>query len=1266
MKFIPVEEKVNKQHFIPVEKEPEEQHLIPVEEGESHPFDMPRPTTEGLSKGISLTGITDTLGSVLRGAIAFPIHLGSFVAGGITSGGEEKEHPELDWNPMTPSIGWDYKKAMKAFEETGQTLTPATAPLTEEGKVLHDWITGNIDWLGNHAGKNVQAQLLKSSSMSKPIEALGGACGADIMGALASETIKMSIYVAGFKGVGKAIGKPIAVKAGEIRTLRQGIKTAVAKGKVKEATDLLNKELVKTKAELIDVFKEAHKQGDKETMAKILELQKGWKFQVNAAEIPAGKNFPLTIPEQAVSLMPKKPEAIVSPKGKVTKPAGKRPTIEGKLKTEAENLGITYEGRKAGKAVFSTVLGEKKVTFSPLEGETLSAALDRTSIPFKEETTFKATDNIAEIQKDINETKSEVQTTEPVTFKNKQERLDYLKKRSEQLQRERADELYENLEPDVEFSLDTQGMVQEFQKTELFRTSEAGATKPVTLQEVKELSEKKDLTLSSKLTPTNIEIIIKDESGVSKTFNSLIDAKEYVSKHTKELPKADKEYYDLKRDEAEKAPELVEVEKDITKPRKKEQPLTDEQIDFLMLPRDGETPPQPRISLLYDKKSIERLAAERILYDIPTTGKNMHILSYITPLKSMMLEIEGRTGLPLFNLFEKAQTGIRDETLASYKYHVRINDACKGLNGLSKERVYRILESAIPEDVSFREVKKIIKAEEGLKKNYSHITEQEFNSAKACRGILQDAGTEFGIPMERMVTDYAPRIRESGITTDEAVKLWRLPEEYKWWAEEQRTGYLMPHETNIRTVLESYVNRGARKKHLGETIEEISKTINDATENNVLTKTEGVVLNKFFDDIKNVPAAFDYAVRGTGRTLVRTINKAIEKTTFGLAPKRFRNIQYKREKVTTIKGEIKGKTPEKWEKVGEEPGFFDTQKTVDNFIDWHLAMTYAGALGYKPMALARNMLQPWITVLPIVGPRSFMRGMGKAMTRDGWNEAKAAGIMMDDYMPLPGEITHLTTSALAKVAYQTLRPYKMTDSLNRCLSYHAMKYKVSEYGKTFLDKIETYKKPEEIIMARDEFIENSGIDFFHPVLIKNEVLPLLKAKDINSLAERMGKHLSENTQWIYRRANAPVAFKGKTGRLVGQFGTWSAWYVDYMKSLATKGNKKNIAKRLATWGIVNTGIDQIGKEVFGVDLRRYLFAGPFSWFGGIAVSSIKSVHDLAFGTEYEKTAAKNNLASAAKIHIPAYLQAKSMLRSMDEYKEEDKLKRLLGFRPAED
>jgi len=634
---------------------------------------------------------------------------------------------------------------------------------------------------------------------------------------------------------------------------------------------------------------------------------------------------------------------------------------------------------------------------------------------------------------------------------------------------------------------------------------------------------------------------------------------------------------------------------------------------------------------------------------------------FIKPIKSALSDIDTRSGLPLFRLYMETQEGMRNELTHSLPYMKRLQDSVKGLNLESKERIYDLLEqkNIREEKLSYDGVKKIIKSNKSLNNKFGALTEKEWQSAKRIRNILNEAGKEFGIPMESMVLDYAPRIRKTGISGYEAVEKYKLPEEYKWWALEQRKGYLMPHERDIYKVVSSYILRGARKKYLGPSLDKLSKVYNDAIKDGSikrLTIPEANVVRKYIEDLHGWPTGFDAATKITGSRIVDFINKLIPK-------ERFENVEYKKiiEKIKTKEGKVE-EIP-RWVEVGRKPGYFDTRNAIDKLIEMELNLTYAGAMGFRPMTVIRNIMQSMLS-LPILGPKYWIVGVKKALTVKGMAECQAKGILMDNYMPVGGEIG-FTMGIIAKTTRTGLWGFRMVDSFNRAVAYLGMKAKVEDLGTAWLKKVEKISSTDlaKLNKSTKRFIKDTDLEFFHRAIIDNEVLPLLRIKDIKSLSERMGKHMAKQTQWVYRRANSPYWMQGKVGKLAGQFGVWPTWYIDYMHSL-TRGSKWNAAKRIAIFTGMHGLMYEIGKEVFGVDIKKWVFGYPALWTGSPILTALEAAKDIITGSDYERQAAIGRLKQYAKLHIPYYLAIRGLISAHEEIREEDQIKRMIGFTPT--
>ena len=694
---------------------------------------------------------------------------------------------------------------------------------------------------------------------------------------------------------------------------------------------------------------------------------------------------------------------------------------------------------------------------------------------------------------------------------------------------------------------------------------------------------------------------------------------------------------------------------DVTKPKKapptKQKPPTIKEIDDAQPFKPGQqVPPVDLSRLTYEELNIHERGVKRI---DPTVGV------YIKPKKAVMYDIQNRSKLPFGKLYELTQDGHRMALLRSKHYEDMLNIEARKVNYnlTSGKKIYRLLEQKgfRHENMTYNKAMEIIKSNDKLKSKFGDLTKTEFEIANKIREIFNKAGREFGIPAEEMILDYVHRMRKDGIATwEQAIREYKLPEEYKWAAEEQRTGYLSPHEENIFTVVRTYIQRGAKKKYLAPSLEQLTKLYNKAIEGDTkvkvgelskiplpkerLSKVDANMVKQYISDLRGWSTGFDTAVESTLKIMTEGINKLIPK--------------HRYENITIDKaGNI----------ISKKPGYFETKNILDKLLDYELQLTYTGAMGYRPVTVIRNTFQSMLT-LPILGPTYYLKGVSKALTKEGRAEARAAGIIMDDYMPVGGDVT-LTRGVVSKTAKVGLSGFKMADSFNRTVAYHGMKGKVEAHVKVLEKDIKRGMKQDKAVK---KFIENTDIEFLHPEIIRNEVVPLLQSGKFRDLAIRMGKHLSEETQWKYRKANTPYWMQGKMGRLGGQFGTWPTWYIQYVKNLATRGSKKNIAKRLTTITAQGILIEQIGERVFGVDIKKWVLWHPLAYSGSPMIQGLSAANTLATSkSEYDKSVALNTLESWGKLHVPGYLAINGLIRSLEEEKEEDAIKRVLGFTPKD-
>jgi hypothetical protein len=957
------------------------------------------------------------------------------------------------------------------------------------------------------------------------------------------------------------------------------------------------------------------------------------------------------------------------------------------LKQTSNSLGVVNAGEiPEGKII---ELKRKKV---PVNGQKVKEGQKETQVLKEsgggESNQFTATNNIKENQKSLTEAKNEV--TKIAT--TKEERKALLKERVEAAKAARLKEIeelshYEET-PDP-LTVDANKTVQDT----LYKEPE-GTTKPITLQDVNKIGKDKELGVNANVGANGDMIVsVTDKYGnkvdfpLTKNGVTLQHVHDYVKGWSDNFAESMKKQYDAKAEVVENAPELV---KPVGPTKKHVIKSTGETIEYQKISELRTAYEDRGISWVVSKKEYykakkltkeqkseiddkltppsQKSLPEIQLLDSEGNGKKPGILSWAEPFRFVAQDIEKRTGFPMQQFESKIRDGMRQVNNSLVPYMQRLRYANKGMNYESSVRIYRALENPMFRESNgdfgiFR--RSIIKNEEA-KGMFEGMTRPEYESAGKIRKILNDAADEFNVPIDKMVMDYAPRMMKEGLQGwTEAIKKWQLPEEYNWAALEERTGYLRPHEEQIFKVVDSYLRRGAKKRYVGNYLEELSNQLNKTK---FESKADIDQLNKYVATMRGWQTGFDESIKNTGEVFARGLNKIINKSLdmVGLEPSaRYRNETFRKLDVPrkVIDEETGKATIEKiprFLKTGEEPGFFDVHNAAQDFINLHLKLSYAGALAFRPLVYVRSMYQSLLS-MPIINPYWFAKGMAKVKSPEAWADAKSATALLQEAPVAAGELNK-GWSIVDDITQKSTYNLTSGHNVGRFIAYHAMKEKSAYYGGKFLENIEGGMSEKKAI---DTFIKDTGADFFHPVLIKNEIVPLLKSKDVQSLSERMGLHLTAETQWLYEKGQAPYWARSTAGRVLGQFGVWPSWYIKYARNLSTRGSVGTIAKRLGTLAAVNGLMYEVGKEIFGVDISSWMMTHPFMW-SPMPMQAWDSARKMIGGSDYEKEKAGNALLNTGAIHIPGYLAIKDVVNGIEENRDEDKLKRFMGFKPSEE
>jgi len=280
---------------------------------------------------------------------------------------------------------------------------------------------------------------------------------------------------------------------------------------------------------------------------------------------------------------------------------------------------------------------------------------------------------------------------------------------------------------------------------------------------------------------------------------------------------------------------------------------------------------------------------------------------------------------------------------------------------------------------------------------------------------------------------------------------------------------------------------------------------------------------------------------------------------------------------------------------------------ADRFVDWTTSLVYSSTMGFRPALALRNAKDIWVMSYPLYhGPR-FNEAIGYALTKEGKAEAIAARVI-NKYSGGLLSADEETRALLAKLPKRlqdmheaSTMLYDSADEFTRTGTYFAAKFKAEEALQTFAKAVEK-KGTSDVVLERlkENLIRDAKVYIHGPEA--SEEFIRRATNDPHFAAKYAGKLAADYTNYLYGRGMQARWMRSMGGRLLGQFGTWSMWYGDYLtqqiKAIAKGPYKADAFGILARHALVNAAILEVGREVLNVDLSRWASYGALAYSGG--------------------------------------------------------------------
>lgn len=303
-----------------------------------------------------------------------------------------------------------------------------------------------------------------------------------------------------------------------------------------------------------------------------------------------------------------------------------------------------------------------------------------------------------------------------------------------------------------------------------------------------------------------------------------------------------------------------------------------------------------------------------------------------------------------------------------------------------------------------------------------------------------------------------------------------------------------------------------------------------------------------------------------------------------------------------------------------------TDRDFERFVNTITTLNYGAFMGFRPALAVRNLTQPLVTTLPLVGGKYLGKGIAAAMTEAGKKETIEAGAMATSSLAAPAEDQIMTQAlfnaigksgpsgknlgraygALTKLEYwsrvgvgsetvdiagKEFRPglYSRSDDFNRVIAYQAQKFKT----------IDAFNKFNLRELDQKGFEDAAGLSFLGKATTR-EFWNVYNRAGEDKAIQFLGTQVANETQWIYQLGAGPALFSHGVGRLFGMYGTWPSWYLTHLARGAQR--------------MVDSSIPIADKLRFaGYTIGAHAAFATAGWTVGVNLTQWSPLNSLAWG-----------------------------------------------------
>lgn len=322
-------------------------------------------------------------------------------------------------------------------------------------------------------------------------------------------------------------------------------------------------------------------------------------------------------------------------------------------------------------------------------------------------------------------------------------------------------------------------------------------------------------------------------------------------------------------------------------------------------------------------------------------------------------------------------------------------------------------------------------------------------------------------------------------------------------------------------------------------------------------------------------------------------------------------------------------------------------------------LLFTAGLGARPAIFIRDTFQS-MHAMAVMGPTAFFRGMQMALTPEGRQMFKDAGAAIEgrNIRQIFGDLSQdipvagSAPTTFTKFADLLLAPSRIGHNVGRSIAY------LGEYSRA-LEEIGAFRRGE---FAADELANRTSVWFQDPAprsrllgMAADPKVPLEEA------AKQFGLALNDATQFALRSGTQPALLRTGFGRVLGQYGTWPANYLEFLRKGGARllENPRKALPAIGWWAVMNYGAFE-GLKSMGIDASKWLFFSPAGYAGSPNEELLRTLmaapEESATGLE-----ARRKLHEIPWEFVPTGVEIQSIIRAINGG--EVNVPRLLGFKP---